>query len=262
MPGKALGNVYLVGAGPGDPDLLTVKAMRLLREAEVVVYDRLISSAILALVPAGTMRIYVGKAAAKHHRSQDETNELLVSLARAGHQVVRLKGGDPFIFGRGSEEATYLARHGIPFQVVPGITAASGCGASLGIPLTHRGLAKGVRFVTGHCRNNGALDLNWSSLADPDTTLVIYMALANLEEISCKLQAAGLAPGTPAAAVAGGTMPSQSMVCGSLADLSARVSELDLQAPVLIIIGRVVELASVVGGVAELRQEKRYVGLG
>ena len=227
-----------------------------------MVYDRLISEAILALVPAGTMRIYVGKAAADHHRSQDETNALLVSLAKSGHQVARLKGGDPFVFGRGSEEAAHLAAHGISFDVVPGITAASGCCARLGIPLTHRGLAKGVRFVTGHCRDNGALDLNWQSLADPDTTLVLYMALANLEEISRELQAAGLSGQTPAAAIANGTMPSQQIVLGNLASLPGRIEMLDLRAPVLIVVGRVVELATMVGGLEDFKRTVRHVGLG
>lgn len=262
MPNSGQALVYLVGAGPGDPDLLTVRAARLLREAEVLVYDRLISPAILELVPAGTMRIYVGKAAANHHYSQEETNDLLVALARAGHKVVRLKGGDPFVFGRGSEEALHLARHGVPFEVVPGITAAAGCCASFGIPLTHRGLAKGVRFVTGHCRNNGELDLNWDSLADPDTTLVLYMAMANLAEISRKLRAAGLCPLTPAAAVANGTLPDQQIVCGSLADLPDRVAAMGLQAPVLVVVGRVVSLALMTAQQGPDHAAVRHVGLG
>jgi len=245
MSGTVQPLVHLVGAGPGDPDLLTVKALRLIQQAEAIVYDRLISPEILALIPPGTMRIYVGKANAHHTLSQDETNALLVRLARTGHRVVRLKGGDPYIFGRGSEEAEHLARHGVSFEVVPGITAASGCTAGLGIPLTHRGLAMGVRFVTGHCRDDRDLDLNWVSLADPDTTLVIYMGLANLQQISRELIAAGLPADTPAAAIANGTTPQQTICTASLADLPERAGAARLDAPVLIVIGRVVSLADV-----------------
>jgi len=239
--------VHLIGAGPGDPDLLTVKALRLLQGAQVVVYDRLISPAILELIPPGATRIYVGKAKGHHTFTQDEINALLVKLARSGHRVVRLKGGDPFIFGRGSEEAEHLARQGIAFEVVPGVTAASGCAAGFGIPLTHRGLASGVRFVTGHCSNDQALELNWASLADPDTTLVIYMGLASLPTISRRLIEAGMPPDTPAAAIAGGTMPCQTLCRGSLANLPARAAARNLKAPVLIVIGRVVDLAGVLG---------------
>jgi uroporphyrin-III C-methyltransferase/precorrin-2 dehydrogenase/sirohydrochlorin ferrochelatase/uroporphyrin-III C-methyltransferase len=239
--------VHLIGAGPGDPDLLTVKALRLLQGAEVVVYDRLISPAILELVPPGSTRIYVGKASGRHALPQDEINTLLVKLARSGHRVVRLKGGDPFIFGRGSEEAEHLARQGVAFEVVPGVTAASGCAAGFGIPLTHRGLASGVRFVTGHCRDGQTLELNWASLADPDTTLVIYMGLASLSTISRRLIEAGLPPDTPAAAIAGGTMPRQTLCRGTLADLPARAAARVLKAPVLIVVGQVVDLAGVLG---------------
>jgi uroporphyrin-III C-methyltransferase/precorrin-2 dehydrogenase/sirohydrochlorin ferrochelatase/uroporphyrin-III C-methyltransferase len=242
--------IHLIGAGPGDPDLLTVKALRLLQGAEVVVYDRLVSPAILELVPTAATRIYVGKARGRHTQPQDEINALLVKLARSGHKVLRLKGGDPFIFGRGSEEAEHLARHGIAFEVVPGVTAASGCAAGFGIPLTHRGLANGVRFVTGHCRDGQALELNWHSLADPDTTLVIYMGLASLPTISRRLIAAGLPPDTPAAAIAGGTMPHQTLCRGTLANLPARAATRALKAPVLIVVGQVVALAAVLGTLA------------
>ena len=233
--------VYLVGAGPGDPELLTLKAARLLERADAVVYDRLVSDAILDLVPRGAMRVYVGKASGAHHRSQDEINELLLRLARPGRVVVRLKGGDPFIFGRGSEEAAYLARHRVPFAVVPGITAASGCAAAAGIPLTHRGLATGVRFLTGHCCAGRGLDLDWPSLANPDTTLVVYMGLANLLEISARLIAAGLPPATPAAAIASGTTEQQRVCETTLAALPEAVASAGLTAPVMVIIGRVVE---------------------
>jgi uroporphyrin-III C-methyltransferase/precorrin-2 dehydrogenase/sirohydrochlorin ferrochelatase/uroporphyrin-III C-methyltransferase len=242
-PSDSCGVVHLVGAGPGDPDLLTVKALRLLGEADVVVYDRLVSPDVLALVPTGTARIYVGKAHGDHALKQDEINDLLARLARTGRRVVRLKGGDPFTFGRGSEEAAYLAQQGIRVEVVPGITAAAGCAAAAGIPLTHRGVASGVRFVTGHGRDDGDLDLNWASLADPETTLVVYMGLANLPEISARLIAAGLAADTPAAAITAGTTPKQKVCRATLGTLAQVAGAEGLVAPVLIVIGRVVALA-------------------
>lgn len=235
--------VYLVGAGPGDPELLTLKAHRLLGQADVVVYDRLVSADVLNIVPAGASRIYVGKAASHHSMVQSEINALLVKLARAGRTVVRLKGGDPFVFGRGSEEADVLVRNGVPFEVVPGITAASGCTAALGIPLTHRGLATGVRFVTGHCRGDRPLDLNWSSLADPDTTLVVYMGLAHLDRIGRKLIEHGLPSDTPAAAVASGTTDRQRVCRAPLRDIVAAVADMDLKPPVLTVIGKTAALA-------------------
>jgi len=240
---NTVSKVYLVGAGPGDPDLLTVKALKALEQADVVVYDRLVSDAVLDLIGSGVMRIFVGKAASNHHLPQDDINALLVRLAGSNHTVVRLKGGDPFIFGRGSEEALYLARHGVPFEVVPGITAASGISASLGIPLTHRELSTGVRFVTGHARAGHALDLDWKSLACAQTTLVFYMGLANLPEISERLIGEGLSPSTPAAAVSHGTAPGQRQCVGTLQSLPGLVADLDLPAPVLIVVGRVVGLA-------------------
>ena len=233
--------VYLVGAGPGDPGLLTLKAARVLEQADAVVYDRLVSEAVLDLVPRGAMRIYVGKATGAHHLSQDEINDLLLRLARPGRVVVRLKGGDPFIFGRGSEEAAHLARHRVPFAVVPGITAASGCAAAAGIPLTHRGLATGVRFLTGHCCAGRALDLDWQSLADPNTTLVVYMGLANLPEISARLIAAGLPAATAAALIENGTTSDQRVRATTLAGLPEALTSAGFAAPVLVIIGRVVE---------------------
>ena len=233
--------VYLVGAGPGDPELLTLKAARVLEQADAVVYDRLVSDAVLDLVPRGAMRVYVGKAMGAHHLGQGEINELLLRLARPGRVVVRLKGGDPFIFGRGSEEASHLARHSVPFVIVPGITAASGCAAAAGIPLTHRGLATGVRFLTGHCCDGRGLDLDWQGLADLETTLVVYMGLANLPEISARLIAAGLPPAMPAVAIEKGTTADQRVCEATLADLPATVTSAGLAAPVLVIIGRVVE---------------------
>jgi uroporphyrin-III C-methyltransferase/precorrin-2 dehydrogenase/sirohydrochlorin ferrochelatase/uroporphyrin-III C-methyltransferase len=242
---KKIHPVYIVGAGPGDPDLLTVKAARLLREADVIVFDRLISDEIMALVPPGTTRIYAGKTAHNHHMRQEDINELLVKLARAGHIVMRLKGGDPFTFARGGEEALHLAKNGIPFEIVPGITAATSCSAYAGIPLTHRGKSLGVRFVTGHCQGveDGQLDLNWKSLADPDTTLVVYMGLANLDAISGSLIEAGLSPSTPAAAIQSGTTLSQRTVLTTLAELPERVRREGLKPPTLMVIGPVAELA-------------------
>ncbi|MCK6450063.1 MAG: uroporphyrinogen-III C-methyltransferase [Alphaproteobacteria bacterium] len=233
--------VHIVGAGPGDPELLTVKAVRVLEQAEIVVYDRLVSPEILDHVPAAATRLYVGKMAGCHPMPQDQINALLVELAQTGKRVVRLKGGDPLIFGRGSEETLHLARHGIPFDVVPGITAASGCAAAFGIPLTHRGLATGVRYVTGHSRD-GTLDLDWHSLADPNTTLVVYMGLANLPLISARLIGAGLSADTPAAAVAEGTTPRQRIVPATLGTIAQELLERDLPSPVLVFIGSVVAL--------------------
>lgn len=240
---KATGKVYLVGGGPGDPGLLTVKARDLLRAADVVVYDRLISEAILDLVPVGVSRIAVGKATAHHSMPQQEINALLANLARGGRTVVRLKGGDPFIFGRGSEEALHLRRQGIAFEIVPGVTAAAACSAYAGVPLTHRGLSRGVRMVTGHFRDDGPVDLDWRALADPDATLVVYMGLANLARICEGLIGAGLAATTPALAVQDGTSTHQRKVFGHLHNLSARVNEAGLVPPVLLVIGRTVALA-------------------
>src|SRR5215470_9623445 len=191
------GKVYLVGAGPGDPELLTLKAVRAIGEADAVVYDRLVPQSILVMIRDGVTRINVGKRANFHPVPQAEINDVLIRLGRAGRTVVRLKGGDPFIFGRGSEEAAALEAAGIPYEVIPGITAAQGCAASARIPLTHRGLASGVRFVTGHRRANEPLELDWDSLADPDTTLVVYMGLANIADIACNLLARGLPARTP-----------------------------------------------------------------
>ena len=243
------GPVYLIGAGPGDPELLTVKAMRLLGEADVDVYDRLVSEEILSLVPKGASRIFAGKAADKHHLIQDEINELLVKLARKNYKVVRLKGGDPFVFGRGSEEAEVLHENGISFEIVPGITAASGCTAALGVPLTHRGKATGVRYVTGHRKNNGELDLNWQSLADPDTTLVVYMGQSSLPLIRDELMAAGMPGDLPAVAISKGTTPDQKLCRTVLAKLPERVVEEDLPTPLLYVIGKVIEVADIWGSI-------------
>lgn len=240
MPGKVL----LVGAGPGDPELLTVKAVRAIEAAEVVVFDRLVPAEILEAVPEGATRINVGKQAGNHPVPQHEINALLVRLARAGRTVVRLKGGDPFIFGRGCEEAQELEKAGIPYEVIPGITAAQGCAAAARVPLTHRGLATGVRYVTGHCRADGPLDLDWASLADPDTTLVVYMGLANIGEISRELTAHGLPGETPVLAISQGTTAREQRRCATLATLPDVARDAGFDGPVLFIIGRVAEIAA------------------
>ncbi len=240
----AVGKVYLVGAGPGDPELLTLKAVRAIGEADVVVYDRLVPPEILSTIADGVLQINVGKQAAHHPVPQEEINEMLVRLARAGRTVVRLKGGDPFIFGRGSEEAAELELAGIPYEVVPGITAAQGCAAAVRMPLTHRGMASGVRYVTGHRKANEPLDLDWKSLADPDTTLVVYMGLANIAEIVRNLIAQGLSETTPVLAVCQGTTAQESRICASLETLPVALKDVSFSGPVLFIIGKVAGLAS------------------
>ena len=239
-----IGFVSLVGAGPGDPELMTVKALRLLQQADVVIFDRLVSAAILQLIPHGVGQISVGKSPGKHCVPQDQINEIIVSLARSGRRLVRLKGGDPYIFGRGGEEAQVLRQHGIPFEVVPGVTAAAGCSSYGGIPLTHRGLSRGVRFLTGHQQNNEDLAIDWSKVADPDCTLVIYMGLANLKSICSELVNAGLPDSTPAAAIHGGSTQQQRKVIATLADLAEAVARADLKSPVTTIVGKVVALSA------------------
>jgi uroporphyrin-III C-methyltransferase/precorrin-2 dehydrogenase/sirohydrochlorin ferrochelatase/uroporphyrin-III C-methyltransferase len=237
------GFVSLVGSGPGDPDLLTVKALRLIQQADVVIFDRLVSSQILALIPHGVSQISVGKSPGKHCVPQNQINEMIVSLALSGRRLVRLKGGDPYIFGRGGEEALVLREHGIPFEVVPGVTAAAGCSAYSGIPLTHRGLNHGVRFITGHQQNDETLNIDWDKVADPDCTLVVYMGLANLQTICAELVRAGLSPSTPAAAVHGGTTGHQQKVIATLSNLADAVASAALKSPVTVIIGEVVTLS-------------------
>lgn len=239
------GCVYLVGAGPGDPDLLTQKAARLLKSADVVVFDRLVSPEIIDLVPSGTARLCVGKEPSHHPVPQEEINHLLVRLARSNRRVVRLKGGDPFIFGRGSEEAIELTRHGVRFEIVPGITAAQGCSAAHHVPLTHRGLATGVRYLTGHCRQDLELDFDWQGLADPDTTLVVYMGRANIADIANKLVTHGLSPDMPVLVVCNGTTQREQCLTTVLSRVAADVAESKFNGPVLFIIGKVAGLAKV-----------------
>ena len=232
--------VYLVGAGPGDSELLTVKALRLLQTADTVIYDRLVSKDIIGLIPQGVCKLYVGKATGNHALDQSEINQLLAQLARKNRKIVRLKGGDPFIFGRGGEEALFLKKQGIPFEIVPGITAAQACSAYSGIPLTHRSVARSVQYLTGHWENNADIQVDSNTLADPKQTLVIYMGLANLSHIITKIIDAGRLPETPVAIIEKGTTAQHRQVTCSLITCVKTVQDQEIQPPSLIIIGDVV----------------------
>ncbi|MFS2223775.1 uroporphyrinogen-III C-methyltransferase [Pantoea sp. B65] len=241
LRGAQPGAIWLVGAGPGDVELLTVKALRLIERAQVVVYDRLVSGEIMALVPADALCIDVGKTPGFHGMKQSQINQLLVDLARAGQQVIRLKGGDPFIFGRGGEEMAWAQQAGIPCYVVPGITAATGCAAATGIPLTHRGMAQSVRFITGHGRD-GKPQLDWQSLQDQHQTLVFYMGLTWCEALSQQLIAHGRNGETPVAIIERGTRHDQRVMITRLHQLASCVAQQQPQSPSLLIVGEVVSL--------------------
>jgi uroporphyrin-III C-methyltransferase len=236
---RGAGVVYLVGAGPGDPELLTLKAARLLREAEVVVHDRLVGPRILALADPAAELVYVGKERARHFMRQVEINELLVRRGRLGQRVVRLKGGDPLIFGRGGEEIEALREAGVPFEVVPGVTAAAACAAAAAIPLTHRDHAKALLLVTGHAKD-GEPELNWQVVAQPGQTLAFYMGHKALDRLCARLVEHGLPADLPAALVENGTLPSQRVVRATLATLAAEVDRIELRGPALVIVGEVV----------------------
>jgi uroporphyrin-III C-methyltransferase len=235
------GKVWLVGAGPGDPELLTVKAARLIAAADALVYDHLVGDGIIDLARPDARRIYAGKEASKHTLPQDSINQLLVDLASEGLSVVRLKGGDPFIFGRGGEELETLVTSGIPFEVVPGVTAAAGCGAYSGFPLTHRDHAQAVTFVTGHLKD-GTVNLDWPALARPKHTVVFYMGIGAAGEICRQMINHGLPSLTPAAVVRNGTLTDQQTVLGTLGNLPQRIEEAGIKPPALIVVGSVVSL--------------------
>jgi len=234
------GEVALVGSGPGDAELLTIRAMRFIEQAEIAIYDRLVSEEILALLPENCERFYVGKEQAKHCVPQDKINQILVEQAKLGKRVLRLKGGDPFIFGRGGEEAEYMLERGVSCHICPGITAASGCTTYAGIPLTHRGVAQGCTFITGHIQNNGQLNLPWSSLSCETQTVVFYMGINTLPKITEQLIKHGRSANTPAALIRKGTQPEQKTYRGTIGSLAALVEKHNITPPTLIVIGDVV----------------------
>src|SRR5207244_3018269 len=239
--GRGLGEVYLIGAGPGDPDLLTLRALQLLQRADVILYDRLVSEAVLERARRDAQRIFVGKAYGAHGQ-QEHIHALLVRLASEGKRVARLKGGDPFVFGRGGEEIEVLAAHGIPYTVVPGITAALGAAAAAELPLTHRRLASSVTLVNGHAGDAGLSD--WRFFANPRHTVVVYMGVAQLPGIIARLRAAGAAPGHPVAIIERATLPEQRILRGTLGDITALTAAQPVQPPALLILGDVAAFAA------------------
>lgn len=234
------GEVALVGSGPGDAELLTIRAMRFIEQAEIAIYDRLVSDEILALLPEDCERFYVGKEQAKHCVPQDKINQILVDQAKLGKKVLRLKGGDPFIFGRGGEEAEFMLSQGVSCHICPGVTAASGCTTYAGIPLTHRGVAQGCTFITGHMQNNGMLNLPWQSLTCPTQTVVFYMGINTLPKITEQLVKHGRDSNTPAALIRKGTQPEQQTYRGTIGNLAELVEKHNITPPTLIVIGDVV----------------------
>lgn len=260
------GIVYLVGAGPGDPDLLTLKAMRLIEVADIIVYDRLVSPEILNLIPNHVARIDVGKRPGSHPVPQKSINRILIKLAKSGQNVVRLKGGDPMIFGRGGEEVEMLNQHGVEVITVPGITAAQGCAAALNLPLTQRGVANSLVYITGHAQNDLVPEMDWTQLARDKTTLVIYMGAAKISEITGKLIAAGLSTDTPAIAVVNGTLKKQKQIISTVSQLARDAADARLGGPVLFILGQAVGLVSTnaqsVGGKDNVSKIKTAVVAG
>jgi uroporphyrin-III C-methyltransferase len=236
------GKVFLVGAGPGDQKLLTIKAFELLKEADVVIYDRLVSQSILKLVPKTAEKIYVGKSSKKHELTQDKITELLIKKALEGKKVVRLKGGDPFLFGRGGEEAEALAEQGIAFEVVPGVTSAIAAPAYAGIPLTHRDYASSVAIVTGHKAENAERSINWADIAGSVDTIVVLMGVGELEDIAKQLVEGGLNPNTPVALIEWGTLKQQRSLTGKIGTIAEEAKKKKVKPPVVIVIGEVVNL--------------------
>jgi uroporphyrin-III C-methyltransferase len=252
---RAPGVIWLVGAGPGDPDLLTVKALKVLQRADVVVYDGLVSEEILALSPATARRISVAKRKSRHSYSQDEINRMLVAFANEGLTVVRLKGGDPFIFGRGGEELESAREAGVECHVVPGVTAALAAAADAGAPLTHRGSAQAVTFVTGHAAKGGEPDLDWASLARANHTVVIYMGLSMAAPIAARLMAAGRAGSTPALIVENASRADERRIVTTLAGLADEAAA--LSGPALLIVGEAMALAQASEAVEAIVREQR-----
>jgi uroporphyrin-III C-methyltransferase/precorrin-2 dehydrogenase/sirohydrochlorin ferrochelatase len=239
----AAGHVSIVGAGPGDPELLTVRALNRIAAADVIVHDRLVDPAVLDHARVDARRIYVGKTRGCHALAQDRINALLADLAREGLAVVRLKGGDPFVFGRGGEELAFLESQGIKTEIVPGVTAALGCAASAGVPVTHRDLAQAVTFVTGHAKSGSEPDLDWTVLARANHTLVVYMGVATAAKIAARLAEAGMDRAMPVAIVENGTRRDERIVSGTLGELASLIEERAIKGPAVLIIGRVAALA-------------------